>query len=129
MQLFLIILGLVSLPSTVLAGRSRNVHNTPIVCNNEPDQSLTVVESRRRLRRQAERNNEPILDSPLYKRDLSKRSGAVAYDANCDDAPPSNSRYKPDNGFPTMKSVLQAAYADAVKLAETASNIDSRSPA
>lgn len=47
----------------------------------------------------------------------------VTYDANCNNAPPANSGYQPSNGFPTMQSVLQQAYADAVTLADAAANI------
>ena len=48
----------------------------------------------------------------------------VTYDANCDKAPPANSGYKPGNGFPTMKSVLEKAYQDALTLANTAANME-----
>ena len=64
---------------------------------------------------------EPI-DKHLLERALVKRKGAVSYDANCDEAPPSNSGYKPP-GFPTKKSVLEKAYSNTVELATGAADI------
>lgn len=63
------------------------------------------------------------LRNSLLERQLSKRSGVVTYDANCDNAPPAGSGYTPNNGFPSMKTVLQKAYQDAVTLADAAANI------
>lgn len=64
---------------------------------------------------------EPI-DKTLLKRTLVKRRGAVSYDANCDQAPPSNSGYKPPE-FPTMRSALEKVYSNTVELATGAANI------
>ncbi len=70
-----------------------------------------------------EREHARSLRGSLVVRDLAKRNGLVTYDANCDAAPPSNSGYKPKNGFPTKKSVVQQAYQDAVQLATTSASI------
>jgi len=47
---------------------------------------------------------------------LQKRDGDVTYDESCNDPLPAGSPY-PKDKFPTMKSVLQAAYSDAMTLA------------
>ena len=56
-------------------------------------------------------------------RELTKRSGVVTYDASCDAAPPKNSGYKKDDGFPTKKSIVQKAYQDALQLATKSASI------
>ena len=62
-------------------------------------------------------------DISLGGRALRKRSGTVSYDDNCNDPPPKGSGYTADNGFPTKKSVIEKAYADAVTLATGAADI------
>ena len=52
---------------------------------------------------------------------INKRSSDT-YAVNCNAAPPANSGYKPPE-FPSMKSVLQAAFIDATSLASSAFDI------
>jgi hypothetical protein len=123
-----LILGLsCSLPLT-LADRSTNAHNTPTICNNEPDATGTAI-AQRRIRRSQDRAVSVDTFSPSFsEKDLLKRSGVVSYDGNCNNAPPTGSGYGPPD-FPTMKSVLQQAYTDAVTLAGEGASIDVNSPA
>ncbi|KAK4691883.1 hypothetical protein P7C71_g5211, partial [Lecanoromycetidae sp. Uapishka_2] len=60
-------------------------------------------------------------------KDLAKRSGTVNFNPNCNAAPPTQSGY--GSRFPTMQSILQQAYNDAVALANQASVIQQTSPA
>lgn len=69
------------------------------------------------------REHAKSLRGSLRGRELAKRSGLDTYDTNCDAAPPKNSGFKPKDGFPTKKSVLEKAYQDAVQLATTSASI------
>ena len=121
--LSLLALGLFYCLPLVVADRTSNAHNTPTVCNTEPVATGTAVTQKRVRRGRDGHTQAETLSNNLWGRDLSKRSGVVTYDANCNNAPPANSGYQPSNGFPTMQSVLQQAYADAVTLADAAANI------
>jgi len=73
------------------------------------------------------KRHEPVLRSPSPRRRtnlLNKRQGIITFNENYDTAPPAASSYNKGNGFPTMTSVLQQAYSDAVTLAEMAQNVD-----
>lgn len=107
----------------VASDRSTNAHHTPTVCISEPSASGTPM-TLRRVRRDRDVHAHPeSLHSSLLGRELSKRMGAVSFDDNCNNAPPANSGYKPSNGFPTKKSVIQQANTDAVALANAAANV------
>lgn len=71
---------------------------------------------------------EPHLGGSTLRRRasrLNRRQGQVSYADSCNAAPPPGSAYNADNGFPTMKSVLEQAYTDAVTLANQAQNVAS----
>ena len=72
----------------------------------------------------------PATSTPTAKRRrrdsrLNKRGGQVTFADSCNDPPPPSSSYNKDNGFSTMKSVLQKAYEDAGTLANQAQNVAS----
>lgn len=122
--LSLLVLGLFGYLLLVVAGRTSNAHISPMVYNTEPD-AIDFSRAQTKLRRGRDGHAyAQLLRNSLLGRPLSKRSGVVTYDANCDKAPPANSGYKPGNGFPTMKSVLEKAYQDALTLANTAANME-----
>ena len=124
----ILFLGLGCFVPGLLADRSSNAHNTPTVCNTEPETTQTSPPSRRHLRHMARRQVESS-DTSIMERGVYRRSGVVSYDSNCDSAPPAKSTYGPKTGFDSMKSVLQQAYTDASTLASQAANVDKNSPA
>ena len=126
-SLSLLALGLFNYLPLVVADRTSNAHNTPTVCNTEPVATGTAVAQKRVRRGRDGNTHAETVSNDLWQRDLSRRSGVVTYDANCNNAPPANSGYQPTNGFPTMQSVLQQAYADTVTLADAAANIEANS--
>lgn len=68
----------------------------------------------------------------LYERTnvtLSKRSGELRWDDNCDDPIPEKSKYRGRSSFRTKKDVIEAAYRDAIGLAEGAKDMDPTSKA
>lgn len=108
-----------------LADRGTNQHNTPQVCNNEPDSDPTTPGSKRRsLIERRVSNKRDTLSSTR-----AKRGGSISFDANCDAAPGSNSKYNANNGFPTRKSVILQAWEDARTLASQSQNADGSSKA
>jgi hypothetical protein len=59
--------------------------------------------------------------------ELVRRSGTYTIDQSCNGAPPTGSSWGPR--FPTMKSVIDQAWADAMTLATRAATIPQNSPA
>ena len=55
---------------------------------------------------------------------LSKRNGQITFSDSCNKAPPEKSSYNAKTGFPSMRSVLEQAYADARALAASGQNVD-----
>ena len=54
---------------------------------------------------------------------LKKRAEQVSYADSCNDPPPPKSSYNGNSEFPTMMSVLEQAYKDALTLANQAQNV------
>jgi len=74
----------------------------------------------------AAKREVPSLRGPAARKYLNrfnKRTGQVNFADSCNAAPPAGSGYKSGNGFPTMTSVLQQAYNDAVSLATAVQNV------
>lgn len=92
-------------------------------CNTEHIASGSSVAQKRVRRERDGRSYTQTLHNDLLGRNLSKQSGVITYDANCNNAPPGTSGYQPSNGFANMMIVLEHAYADAVKLASKAANV------
>ena len=106
-----------SLPLLVLGLFSYLLLVSADLKSDRPDSPLSLREGVNK------REHARGLRGSLIRRDLAKRSGLVTYDTSCDTAPPKHSGFKPKNGFPTKKSVLEKAYGDAVKLASTSASI------
>ncbi|KAF2734898.1 hypothetical protein EJ04DRAFT_512195 [Polyplosphaeria fusca] len=106
-----------------LAQRGNPDETTPDAsCNTGPD---TDPEAPGDTRRRAlhDFSNMFKRHASLYKERarVDKRSGQVNFDDNCNEPVPSNSGYS--GVFETRRDVLEAAYADAVTLAETSQSI------
>ena len=95
----LLVLGSFYYLPLVVADETSNAHNTPTVCNNAPDDTGDATIPKRFRRGYNGHAQVDIMHDPLLSRDLSKRSGLVTYDANCDRRPPRGSGYKPSDGF------------------------------
>jgi hypothetical protein len=109
-------------------GRGKNGNNPPSAsCN-------TVPGSKRR----AKGRDVSFLNGIQFDRrapaeisdqmeELVRRSGTYTIDQSCNSAPPTGSSWGPR--FPTMKSVIDQAWADAMTLATRAATIPQNSPA
>lgn len=134
----LLVLAGAALAPAVLGDRGSPPIVPPTVCNNEPDDpgpfpnpaNLTTTFKRgvpkislqARKAEQMDRRRRIIADRASHR--LGKRGGTVTFADSCNNAPPANSGYKPDDGFATMTVVLQQAYNDAVTLANLAQGVD-----
>jgi hypothetical protein len=111
-----------------MAGRGNSTNTEPTECNFVPDDPVNGTFSG--VIREVDRRRPiavPVSDTSAKRRQisrLSRRGGTVTYDDTCNAAPPQGSTWGERNGFPTMRSVLEASYADAVRLATTAQNVN-----
>ena len=117
------VLGSFNYLDLVVADRISNAHDIPTVSNNAPDDTGAAITPKRTRRGYNGHAHAELVHDPLLIRDLSKRSGVVTYDDNCNGPLPNNSGYKPRNGFNNMKDVLEKAYANVLELAENGASI------
>ena len=64
---------------------------------------------------------------PKRDQDSDRKLSTATYDSTCNNPPPRKSNYGLRPHFPTMKSVIEEAYEDAITLASQAAGIDASS--